>query len=175
MKLTYIGNLVAILMFLLFLVFFSGTYAGSEPSFRQTRFLVKVPPPIDAGSSEHERFWQFQKFLFPQQEIPDPIPEAIPNFCGLFIISLEKDGSIKINRETYARLSDTEPLTEKLREIFRYREENRVIDEKTHKTIKAVMLKAPRSAKYGEIVKIVDALKQSGADPIVLQIDDLPN
>jgi len=49
-----------------------------------------------------------------------------------------------------------------------------VIDAKSHKTIKAVMLKAPRSARYGEIITVIDALKQSGADPIVLQIDDLP-
>ena len=174
MNLGYIGNLVAILVFLLFLVFFTGRYFGSESYFRQTRYLVKIPPPVSTDASEQERFWQFQKFLFPQADVPDPIPEGIPNFCGLFVISLEKSGSIKINRETYASLSNTEPLTEKLREIFQYREEMGVIDAKSHKTIKAVMLKAPRSARYGEIITVIDALKQSGADPIVLQIDDLP-
>ncbi len=174
MKLAYIGNLVAILVFLLFLIFFTATYFGEEPRFHQTRFLVKIPPPVSADSSEAEKFWRFQKFLFPQEDIPDSFPKAIPNFCGLFIISLEKDGYIKINREIHASLSDIEPLTNKLREIFRYREETGVLDAKTHKPIKAVMLKAPRSAKYGDIIKIIDALKQSGADPIVLQIDDLP-
>lgn len=174
MKLVYIGNLLAILTLVLFIVFFSENYAASELSFRQTRFLVKVPPPIEARASEQERFWRFQKFLFPQHEVPDPIPESLPHFCGLLIISLEKDGYIKINYETYGDLSDTRLLTAKLRENFRDREEMGVIDEKTHKPIKAVMLKAPRSAKYGDVIKVVDALKASGADPIVLQIDYLP-
>jgi biopolymer transport protein ExbD len=174
MKLVYTGNLLAILVFVLFLVIFGAMYASGEASYRKTIFLVKIPPPVSAGASEKEKFWRFQKFLFPQENIPTQIPEAMPNFCGLFVISLEKNGSIKINRETYARLSDAAPLIEKLREIFRYREDAGVIDEITHRPIKAVMLKAPRSAKYGDIIKVVDALKQSGADPIVLQIDDLP-
>ena len=173
MKLAYTGNFLAILTLQLFILFFSWNYANSEPSFRQTRFLVKIPPPPDVDSSEAEKFWRFQRFLFPQAEMPEAFPAAVPNFCGLFVIALEKDGYLKINRETYARLPDTEPLTRELRAIFRYREENGVIDEKTHRPIKAVMLKAPRSAKYGDVIKVIDALKTSGADPIVLQIDDL--
>jgi hypothetical protein len=174
MKLGFVGNFTAILLFLIFIVVFFSTSAGEEYLFHQTRFLVRVPPPVYKNASTAERFWQFQKFLFPEEDIPDPIPEGIPNFCGLFIISLEKDKSIKINRETYGSLSDLEPLQEKLREIFGYRERNGIIDQKSRQPIKAVMIKAPLSAKYGEVAKIVDALKESGADPIVLQIDCLP-
>ena len=174
MKLVYTGNFLAILMFLLFLVMFGGTYAGEEPSFHQTRFVVKIPPPVYEDSSAQERFWQFQKFLFPQQEIPEPVPEAIPNFCGLFIITLEKDKSIKINSEKHGSSDNIEPLKEKLREIFASREKNGVLEANSQKVLKAVMLKAPLSAKYGEVTKIVDALKEAGADPIVLQIDCLP-
>ena len=174
MKLVYTGNFLAIFTFLLFLVVFGGTYAGSEPSFHQTRFLVKIPPPIDADAYDQERFRQFQKVLFPPEEIPDTLPENLPYSCGLLIITLEKDGYIKINYETYGNLSDPRPLIGKLREIFRYREENGVIAEKTHQPVKAVMLKALRSSKYGDVTKVVDALKESGADPIVLQIDYLP-
>jgi biopolymer transport protein ExbD len=38
---------------------------------------------------------------------------------------------------------------------------------------KTVFIKSPRSVKYGEVVRIIDAVKQAGAQPIGLQIDDL--
>jgi biopolymer transport protein ExbD len=38
---------------------------------------------------------------------------------------------------------------------------------------KIVFIKAPRNLAYGKVVKIVDAVKIAGAEPISLQIDDL--
>jgi biopolymer transport protein ExbD len=38
---------------------------------------------------------------------------------------------------------------------------------------KAVFIKAPRSARYGEIVKVIDVMKAAGSAPIGLQIEDL--
>lgn len=174
MKLVYIGNLAAILAFLLFIVIFFSTCAGEEYLFHQTRFLVRIPPPVDRRADEQEKFWQFQKILFPRQEAPDPISEGLSNSDALLIISFEKDQSIKINSENCGSLFDLEPSKKRLREIFQYREKNAVIDRENHKPIKAVMIKAPLSAKYGEVEKIIDALKENGADPIVLQIDCLP-
>jgi len=39
---------------------------------------------------------------------------------------------------------------------------------------KTVFVKAPRSLAYGEVVKVIDAIKGSGANPVGLQVDDLP-
>jgi len=39
--------------------------------------------------------------------------------------------------------------------------------------IKAVFLKAPRAAPYGEVVKVIDVMKVTGCAPIVLQIENL--
>ena len=38
---------------------------------------------------------------------------------------------------------------------------------------KTVFIKAPRSITYGEVARVMDGLKGSGADPIGLQLDDL--
>lgn len=38
---------------------------------------------------------------------------------------------------------------------------------------KTVFIKAPRKLAYGEVAKVVDAVKLAGASPISLQIDDL--
>ena len=39
---------------------------------------------------------------------------------------------------------------------------------------KTVFVKAPRAAKYGDVVKVIDAIKGAGASPVGLQVDDLP-
>lgn len=39
---------------------------------------------------------------------------------------------------------------------------------------KIVFVKAPRSIKYGDVVRVINALRGAGANPIGLQIDDLP-
>ena len=39
---------------------------------------------------------------------------------------------------------------------------------------KTVFVKAPRSLAYGEVVKVIDAIKGAGANPVGLQVDDLP-
>jgi biopolymer transport protein ExbD len=38
---------------------------------------------------------------------------------------------------------------------------------------KTVFIKAPRSITYGEVARVMDGLKGSGANPIGLQLDDL--
>ena len=65
-------------------------------------------------------------------------------------------------------------MLEELKEIFTYREKSGVFEENSNKVVKAVIVKVPRSVKYGNVLKIIDAVKSSGADPTVLQIDDLP-
>ncbi len=42
-------------------------------------------------------------------------------------------------------------------------------------TLKAVFLKAPRTLRYGEVVKVIDVMKASGSLPIGLQIEGLEN
>ena len=39
--------------------------------------------------------------------------------------------------------------------------------------VKTLIIKGTRSLRYGDVIKIIDAVKGSDADPIFLQIDDL--
>jgi biopolymer transport protein ExbD len=45
-------------------------------------------------------------------------------------------------------------------------------DERIERT---VFVRAPRSARYGEVAKVIDAVKGAGAQPVGLQTDELPN
>jgi biopolymer transport protein TolR len=40
---------------------------------------------------------------------------------------------------------------------------------------RTVFVRAPRSTRYGEVAKVIDAVKGAGAQPVGLQTDELPN
>lgn len=94
--------------------------------------------------------------------------------CATLIISLSQNGIVKMNSERYGNVENLNPLAERLNEIFYERKEAGGFEENSNKIYKTVVVKSPLSAKYGDVVKVIDAVKLSGADPIILQIDDLP-
>jgi len=77
----------------------------------------------------------------------------------------------------------TAPLAQKLALTFKDRKdqraykigmENRSDLKEDDRIEKTVFVKAPRAAKYGDVVKVIDAIKGAGASPVGLQVDDLP-
>jgi biopolymer transport protein ExbD len=89
------------------------------------------------------------------------------------IVSVDKNLKLKLNQEEMGDVTNTETLTNKLTEVFNFRESNGVFREGTNETEKTVFIKAPRSVRYGEVARVVDAVKMAGAQPVGLQIDDL--
>ena len=99
------------------------------------------------------------------------------------VVSINPDGSLRLNKETDMGAIETpEKLIQRLREVFRARTENGVISENLaantdlpfeDRIEKTVFIKAPRTLAYGNVAKVVDAVKLAGASPISLQIDDL--
>lgn len=96
-----------------------------------------------------------------------------PNIYTL-VVAINSDSTIKLNNtEIEGNLENNSGLIEKLSEIFSDREKNTALNENGDKIEKTVFIKAPRNLAYGKVVKVVDAVKIAGADPISLQIDDL--
>ena len=96
-----------------------------------------------------------------------------PNPLTLVVAISKETKGITLNNEPFGDVSDTEKLSNKLREIFKERESNGVFREGTNEVEKTIFLKSPKSVRYGDIVKVIDAAKAAGASPIGLQIDDL--
>ena len=69
-------------------------------------------------------------------------------------------------------MTDATALTGRLTEIFKERETNGVYREGTNEIEKTIFIKSPTSVRYGDVVKVIDAAKMAGAQPIGLQIDD---
>lgn len=106
----------------------------------------------------------------PKPEEQNLILKPNPNTLIVFV---DKENKLKLNQDEIGNLADPSALINKLTETFNYREANGVFRENTNETEKTVFIKAPRSVKYGEVAKVVDAVKSAGAQPVGLQVDDL--
>jgi biopolymer transport protein ExbD len=111
------------------------------------------------------------KTKIPQESANNSQIETHPD---TLIVTLNSESSIRLNdlKGNFGNSENASLLIEKLSQIFNEREQNMAFD-KNSKIAKTVFIKAPRNLAYGQVVKIVDAVKIAGAEPISLQIDDL--
>ncbi len=111
----------------------------------------------------------------PAEPKPDEQQADIkPNPLTLVVSINKSDSKIILNKdETLGDLSNTEALSNRLTAIFKDREATGAFREGTNEVEKTVFIKSPRSVKYGDVVKVIDAVKLAGAQPVGLQIDDL--
>lgn len=109
----------------------------------------------------------------PAEPKDQPQANVKPNPLTL-VVSINKDTkAVTLNNEPFGDVTDTEKLSDKLKEVFKQREDNGVLREGTNEVEKTLFIKSPKSVRYGDVVKVIDASKAAGASPIGLQIDDL--
>ena len=90
------------------------------------------------------------------------------------VVGINRDTrAITLNNDPVGSVDDPSPLTNRLSEIFKQRENNGVFREGTNQVEKTIFIKSPKSVRYGDVVKVIDAAKIAGAEPIGLQVDDL--
>jgi|ERR1044071_920127 biopolymer transport protein ExbD/biopolymer transport protein TolR len=111
------------------------------------------------------------KTLIPEQQQNTPA-DATPSKLTLRVDIL-KDNKLQLNGEDYGSIDNTGRLSAQLANILRQREEQRVTKFGTDIIEKTVFIKAPESFKYGDVVKVIDAVKGAGATPVGLQVDAL--
>jgi biopolymer transport protein ExbD len=114
---------------------------------------------------------------------PTPEQEKLREYPDTLIVRINSDSTLGLNRENnLGTVVEPQVLMTKLSEIFQTRLENGVYDENLYerqdlsndeKVLKTVFIKAPKNFSYGEVAKVVDAVKLAGANPVGLQIDAL--
>lgn len=118
---------------------------------KPSRFEAKVPSEPD-----------------PQQDLSQIKPNPLT-----LVVTIANDLKLKLNQDELGSVNDTGPLGQRLSGLFAQRKEQRAYRPGTEEVERTVFVKAPRSLKYGEVVKVIDAIKGAGANPVGLQIDDL--
>ena len=121
--------------------------------------------------------------------VPEPVEDrAIIISPRTLLVSVESDLSVKLIRglDTIAEgaVGDAGEVAARLAEEWRARKavgrwkaglEGRADLPPDERIERTVFIKAPRSVRYGEVAKVIDAIKGAGANPVGLQTDALPN
>ncbi|MCA1591497.1 MAG: biopolymer transporter ExbD [Acidobacteria bacterium] len=102
------------------------------------------------------------------------------------IVAIDKDLKVTLtrgqNQIAEGSVNDTGPVATILAQEFKARREQGIWKEGMESALdkppderieKTVFLKAPQSFKYGEVVKVIDAVKGAGASPVGLQTEAL--
>jgi biopolymer transport protein ExbD len=106
----------------------------------------------------------------PNESILHPTAQTDPH---ALVVNIASDGSISLNNiGGLGTPDDTVKLTENLRSIFAERRQNGAVDVDGN-VLMAVFIRAPRNIEYGKVVKVIDAVKMAGAEPIALELDRL--
>lgn len=125
---------------------------------------------------------RFKADIPTQRDPNEDISQLKPNPLTL-VVSIAPDLQLRLNQDSMGSVNDTGNLSMRLAQVFQQRKEQRAYkpgmetrsdvpeEERIEKT---VFVKAPRSLKYGDVVKVIDAIKGAGANPVGLQVDDLP-
>lgn len=89
------------------------------------------------------------------------------------VVNISRDRVLALNNEPSGTVDEPDVLTNRLKGIFKERSDNGVFRENSNEIEKTLFIKAPKTVKYGDVVRVIDAVKIAGAEPIGLQIDDL--
>jgi len=125
---------------------------------------------------------RFQADIPTQRDPNEDLSKLKPNPLTL-VVSISNDLQLKLNADNIGSVNDTAPLSQKLLQLFQQRKEQHAYKPgmetrsdlpDSERLEKTVFVKAPRSLKYGDVVKVIDAIKGAGANPVGLQVDDLP-
>jgi biopolymer transport protein ExbD len=125
---------------------------------------------------------RFKADIPTQRDPNEDASKLKPNPLTL-VVSISTDLQLKLNQEAMGSVNDPSALAAKLQQVFQQRKEQHAYkygmeaasnipeDQRIEKT---VFVKAPRALHYGDVVKVIDAIKGAGANPVGLQVDDLP-
>ena len=125
---------------------------------------------------------RFKADIPTQRDPNEQIQNLKPNPLTL-VVSITPDLQIKLNQDPMGSVNDTTALAAKLQQTFQQRKEQHAykVGMETATNVsedlrieKTVFVKAPRALHYGDVVKVIDAIKGAGANPVGLQVDDLP-
>ncbi len=108
---------------------------------------------------------------------PEPLKDGSavnikPNPLTL-VVELKSNKKITLNNGDEGSLNDTSLLSKHLKEIFSEREKYGAFREGTNEVEKTVFVKAPLTVNFADVIRVIEAIKEGGASPVGLQIDDL--
>src|SRR5688572_12930483 len=109
---------------------------------------------------------RFKADIPTQRDPNEDLSKLKPNPLTL-VVSIGSDLQIKLNQDSIGSVNDTAPLAQRLSAVFQQRKDQRAykVGMETRQDVKeedriekTVFVKAPRAAKYGDVVKVIDEI-----------------
>lgn len=135
---------------------------------------VRIPPVVDFSNLSDEEIIQYRADYFMSSS--DVRDRNIPFYnyhARTLQMWVNAEGRVFINGDEFGSTKNTTELIEKLKQVFYDRTYHRMFAENSCEIDKKVVIVTTHSLKYGEIIKVIDAVKASGADPVVLDVKPL--
>jgi biopolymer transport protein ExbD len=119
--------------------------------------------------------------------IADPIfehpPESdlIEHNCRTLALFIDSEGNLTLNTSKVGSLNNTTELTNTLKGVFQQRVRwqvfRRGMESRTdlpmiERIPRTLLIRASRSLSYGDVLKVIEVLKETRANPIALQIQN---
>lgn len=132
--------------------------------------LVKVSKTIRSQTKQKIRV-KLNNYFYVW--IPEAKTNSMPKPNPLFLlVNIDANGKILLNTEEEGTTKDFSKLQKHLVEIFKDRENNGIFRIGSNEVEKTIYLKLPLSLGLITVWTIADAVKETGANPIFLQIDE---
>jgi biopolymer transport protein ExbD len=133
--------------------------------------LVKAAKKIRSQTKQKitVKFGDYFYALISKDTTRNP-PRPNPLFL---LVDIDRQGKIFLNKEDEGTTEDFSKLQNHLVSIFKDRAASGVFREGANEIEQTVFIKVPHSLVFLEVIKIAEAVKATGANPIGLQIDDL--
>lgn len=122
---------------------------------------------IVADESETRDVSKAEKVKIVLEEYNPKTDKPSPLFLG---VALGANGKIALNAKPHT----PETLAAELRRTFEQRKQKKIYIAGSTDVDKTVFVKAALSAKYGDVMKIIELVRNAGAYPIAVEIDGLP-
>jgi biopolymer transport protein ExbD len=87
---------------------------------------------------------------------------------NVLLVETDENRIIKLNWENLGSIDDTSLLEKRLRDVFQYRCENEIFNRDFTQIEKTVFIQPNESTRYGDLVKLIEALNKAGANPVYL-------
>ena len=142
--------------------------ADSSLNFSDVINVIKASRTSSIKKAKVKISKDFYAFVLP---MPDRNYKMKPTPLMLFT-ELDKNMNLNINGEPLGSLNDTSQLTNFLTEIFKAREDNGILREGTNLVETTVLIKAPPTAKFSDVIKLATVLRETGSTMVGLVVDD---
>jgi biopolymer transport protein ExbD len=142
----------------------------------------------DEGPFSSEDFMIIQQTVN-RPAVTEPVSDRQPDSaliehdCGTLTVNIDGDRNVTLNTDSMGTLNDTSQLATKLSDVFQQRVahrayrpgfETRADLPDIQRIPRTVLIRSALSVSYGDVVTLIDLLKELRADPIGLQIKRLP-